>query len=98
MANSSINLVGLDFSDIKNNLKDNKENNIIVYLQPTSPFRNKIHIDNAINNFLKKKMRSLLSVIENKNFFKSLYANKNTLSPFFDNKFITKNRQNLKKI
>ena len=43
-------------------------------------------------------MRSLLSVTENKNFFKSLYQKKNTLSPFFHNKLITKNRQNLKTI
>ena len=71
---ASANSVILDF--IKNNLKNNKENNIIVYLQPTSPLRNNNHIDEAINNFLKKKMRSLLSVTENKNFFKSLYQKK----------------------
>jgi len=93
---TSANSIISDF--IKNSLKDSKENNIIVYLQPTSPFRNKVHIDNAIDIFLKKKMRFLLSVIENKNFFKSLYLKKNTLNPFFNNKFITKNRQNLKKI
>mgnify|MGYP006137526089 FL=1 len=50
---ASANLVILDF--IKNNLKNYKENNIIVYLQPTSPFRNHLHIDEAINNFIKKK-------------------------------------------
>ncbi len=93
---ASANSVILDF--IKNNLKNNKEDNIIVYLQPTSPFRNNNHIDEAINNFLKKKMRSLLSVTENKNFFKSLYLQKKTISPFFNNKLVTKNRQNLKKI
>ena len=93
---ASANSVILDF--IKNNLKNNKEDNIIVYLQPTSPFRNNNHIDEAINNFLKKKMRSLLSVTENKNFFKSLYLQKKTISPFFNNKLVTKNRQNLKTI
>tara|TARA_B110000858_G_C17798995_1_gene474110 strand:- start:815 stop:1516 length:702 start_codon:yes stop_codon:yes gene_type:complete len=93
---ASANLVILDF--IKNNLKNYKENNIIVYLQPTSPFRNHLHIDEAINNFIKKKMRYLLSVNKNKNFYKSLYQKKNTLSPFFNNKFISENRQNLKNI
>ena len=93
---ATANSVILDF--VKNNIENSKENNIIVYLQPTSPFRNNTHVDNAINNFLKKKMRSLLSVVENKNFFKSLYQKKNTLSPFFNNNFITKNRQNLKNI
>lgn len=93
---TSANSVISDF--IKKNFKNFKENNIIVYLQPTSAFRNKIHIDNAINIFLKKKMRFLLSVIENKNFFKSLYQKKNTLTPFFNNNLIAKNRQNLKKI
>ena len=93
LANSVI----LDF--IKNNLEKNQEKNyIIVYLQPTSPFRNSDHIDNSINHFLKKKLRTLLSVTENKNFFKSFSKNKITLNPFFKSKFITNNRQNLKKI
>ena len=93
LANSVI----LDF--IKNNLEKNQEQNyIIVYLQPTSPFRNSHHIDNSINHFLKKKLRTLLSVTENKNFFKSFSKNKITLNPFFKSKFITNNRQNLKKI
>jgi hypothetical protein len=64
---ASANSVILDF--IKNNLEKNQEKNyIIVYLQPTSPFRNSDHIDNSINHFLKKKLRTLLSVTENKNF------------------------------
>ena len=92
---ASADLVILDF--LKNNLKCTK-NDVIIYLQPTSPFRNSDHIDEAINIFIKKKMRFLLSVTENKNFFKSLYQNKNTMKPFFGNKFLTRNRQNLKKV
>ncbi len=88
----------LIFDFIKNHLKNDIENNIIVYLQPTSPFRNNIHIDQAIRKLIKKKLRSVLSVNENKNFFKSFKKNKDTLSPFFDNKYVTNNRQNLKKI
>ena len=87
----------MDF--IKNNLEKNEEKNyIIVYLQPTSPFRNSVHIDNSINHFLKKKLRTLLSVTENKYFFKSFSKNKIILNPFFKSNFITNNRQNLKKI
>ena len=93
---ASANSVIFDF--IKNYLKNDKENFIIVYLQPTSPFRNSNHIDGAINYFIKKKFRLLLSVTENKNFFKSLYKKNNTLFPYFNDKLITKNRQNLKKI
>ena len=90
------NSIILDF--IKNNLKKDQEKNyIIVYLQPTSPFRNSNHIDNSINHFLKKKLKTLLSVTENKNFFKSFSMDKNTLNPFFKSKFVTSNRQNLKK-
>lgn len=93
---ASANSVIFDF--IKNYLKNDRENFIIVYLQPTSPFRNTNHIDGAINYFIKKKFRLLLSVTENKNFFKSLYKKNNTLFPYFNDKLITKNRQNLKKI
>ena len=82
----------------KNYIKDDLENSIIVYLQPTSPFRNNKHIDLAINIFIKKKLRSILSVTENKNFYKSLKKNKNVLSPFFNNQYVTNNRQNLNKI
>lgn len=93
---SSANEVILDF--IQNNIEDDIEKSIIVYLQPTSPFRNNKHIDQAINIFIKKNLRSILSVTENKNFYKSLKKNKDTLSPCFNDKYITNNRQNLKKI
>jgi len=93
---ASANSVIFDF--IKNHLKDSLKKYIIVYLQPTSPFRNNNHIDAAISIFVKKKYRSLLSVSENKNFFKSFRKTKNTLDPYFNDKLITNNRQNLKKI
>lgn len=93
---TSANEVILDF--IKNYIKDDLANNIIVYLQPTSPFRHNKHVDLAINMFVKKKLRSILSVTENKNFYKSLKKNKDTLSPFFNNRYVTNNRQNLKKV
>ena len=39
-----------------------------------------------------------MSVTENKNFFKSLYKKNLFLNPFFNDNFVTNNRQNLKKI
>ena len=93
---ASANEVILDF--INNYIKNDLDNSIIVYLQPTSPFRNNKHVDIAINIFIKKKLRSILSVTENKNFYKSLKKNKDTLNPFFNNRYVTNNRQNLNKI
>ena len=93
---SSANSVILDF--LNNYFNNQDKNTIVVYLQPTSPFRNNSHIDQAINHFLNSNFRSVISVTENKNFFKSFYKNKETLTPFFNDKLITNNRQNLKKI
>lgn len=93
---SSANSVILDF--LTNYFNNQDKNTIVVYLQPTSPFRNNSHIDQAINHFINTNFRSVISVTENKNFFKSFYKNKETLTPFFNDKLITNNRQNLKKI
>tara|TARA_B100001173_G_C15968427_1_gene538910 strand:- start:604 stop:1311 length:708 start_codon:yes stop_codon:yes gene_type:complete len=93
---SSANSVILDF--IKNKMKCLKENFIIVYLQPTSPFRNNQHIDESLKLFLKNKFKSVLSVTENKNFYKSFKLNRGYLKPYFDDKLVTNNRQNLEKI
>lgn len=90
------NLVILDF--LKNNFDRKRLDHIIVYLQPTSPFRNHKHIDSAIEKFLKYRYELLCSVNEQKNFFKSLIKNNNFLSPYFSNKLISQNRQTFKKI
>ena len=68
---TSANLVILDF--IKNKIENTNQDYIIIYLQPTSPFRNNTHIDLALKHFIKKRLRFVVSVTENKNFFKSLY-------------------------
>ena len=39
-----------------------KKNSYIVYLQPTSPLRNRKHIDKAIKSFLRNKKSSLISL------------------------------------
>ena len=94
---STANDVILDFiNSIEEVYKD--YNLVIVYLQPTSPFRNHKHIDLALKEFFKKKSRILLSVSENKNFYKSFTNNKNKISPFFLYKNVTKNRQNFKEV
>ena len=70
----------------------------MIYLQPTSPFRNSKHIDLAAKYFFSKKLRSLLSVTENKNFFKSFFKNNSYLRPYFNDNLVTTNRQNFQKI
>ena len=90
---ASANSVIADF--IKNDLQSNSEDGIIIYLQPTSPFRNHFHIDSALKKMIKTKLRFIVSVTENKNFFKSLYKKKMTLKPFFNESFFTNNRQNI---
>ena len=94
---ATANQVILDF--IKKNVSiDGMNKSIIIYLQPTSPFRNYKHIDLALKMFLNKKSKTLVSVKENKSFFKSFRLNKNKLKPYFDKKLVTFNRQELKKI
>ena len=45
-------------------VKSKEKVNAIVLLQPTSPLRNEIHIDEAIELFIKSKANSVVSVIE----------------------------------
>lgn len=46
-----------------------KKNSIIVLLQPTSPLRNKLHIKEVTNYFIKKKLNTLISVSNLRNKF-----------------------------
>lgn len=94
---ATANQVIYDF--IKKNISiDDINTSIIVYLQPTSPFRDYKHIDLALKKFLNKKSKTLVSVKENNSFFKSFSLNKNKLKPYFHKKLVTFNRQELKKI
>ena len=86
---------------IKNYKKENKnlkKNTIILYLQPTSPFRNHHHLNKALNIFLKKKPSILISVKESENFYKSLKYDKTKITPFFKKNYINLNRQELPKV
>ena len=94
--NTSANEVIFDFLfNLKK--KINIENLILVYLQPTSPFRNHKHIDEALDIFLKSSARTLVSVHENKNYYKSLKKRNKYLKPI-NVKIFNDNRQNLEKI
>ena len=72
-----------------------KKNDVIVYLQPTSPFRNYNHINTCLNKFRKNKSKTLVSIKKlNLSIFKSISLNSNRIHPLFDEKFLTSNRQN----
>lgn len=78
------------------NIKIN-ENYFIVYLQPTSPFRNHDHINKAFEILKKNKSSNLMSVKEiNENFYKSFTYGK-FLKPNYL-KLLNTNRQSLKKV
>lgn len=71
-----------------------KKEDIIVYLQPTSPFRNFIDIKKSIKLFIKNSLKSLVSVKQTDVcIYKTLFINKKYLKPFFDEKKMTISRQ-----
>ena len=76
------------------------KNNLILLLQPTSPFRKKKFIINAINLLYKKKVNSVFSVSQiDSKYFKSIYLDKNYKVKTISNKlYLFKNRQNLPKL
>ena len=71
-----------------------KKEDIIVYLQPTSPLRNYIDIKKSIKLFIKNSLKSLVSVKKTDVcIYKTLFINKKYLKPFFDEKRMTISRQ-----
>ena len=86
--------------DFINTIKENypRKNLVIVYLQPTSPFRSHKHIDLALEKYLQYKPNILLSITKNKNFYKSFRIKKNKISNIFSSKNLTKNRQTFKEV
>lgn len=66
----------------------------IIYLQPTSPFRNHKHINKAFKLLKKNKLNSLISVSKNTYpIFKSVKIIKGLVKPIFNEKFISSNRE-----
>lgn len=67
---------------------------IILYLQPTSPFRNHKHIDNAFKKLKLKKKNSTISIVKSKKtIFKSLKLVNGLVKPIFNEKYVSSNRQ-----
>ncbi|MDC0645055.1 acylneuraminate cytidylyltransferase family protein [Candidatus Pelagibacter ubique] len=67
---------------------------IIIYLQPTSPFRNHHHINKAFNYLKKHKLNSIISVTSNlKTIYKCVKIKNGFIKPIFKDNFITSNRQ-----
>lgn len=75
------------------------KNKSILILQPTSPFRNHMHINKAINLHYKNNHKTIVSVRKiNNKFLKSFIHKKKRLYPLEQGKFIQENRQNLPEI
>lgn len=90
--NSSANTVVKHF--INSQKKKIKNKDIIIYLQPTSPFRNYKDIDKSLNLFLKNRVNSLVSVKKiNTCIYKTLYIENKLLKTFFNEKKMTISRQ-----
>jgi len=78
---------------INQNDKLNKED-LIVYLQPTSPFRNYVDIKKSMKLFNKNNEKPLVSVKKTDVcVYKTLFLKKNLLTPFFTEKKMTISRQ-----
>lgn len=91
--NSTANEVVKNFFDEYS--KINKDD-VIIYLQPTSPFRNYIDIDKSINLFLKNNMKPLVSVKKTEIcIYKTLYIKNKLLKSFFGEDKMTYSRQNV---
>ena len=72
---------------------------VLVYLQPTSPLRNYLHVDKSIALFKKKNVRSLISICKaEKSIYKSFKLKNEKVISFFNEKFVTSNRQALPRI
>lgn len=69
----------------------------VVYLQPTSPLRNNIHIDEALELMAKEKTHTLLSITQlEKSPYKSFFINQEgQVQSLFDEKLSNARRQDL---
>ena len=72
-----------------------KKNDSIIYLQPTSPFRKKIHIDESIQMFIKNSFVSVIGVKKiDIDVFKCVKIISKRTKSLFKEKYMTTNRQN----
>ena len=78
--------------------KENYSPDVVVLLQPTSPLRTAVDIDNAIKLFLDGKCESVVSVCEMEHPpYWSLKTEEGYLKPLFDAKYFRIRRQDLEK-
>lgn len=72
------------------------KNKSLLILQPTSPLRNNIHINKAINLHYKNNHKTIISVNKiNNKYLKSFIHKEKRLFPLERGKYIQENRQNL---
>lgn len=92
---SSIDVVNHFIDSLPDNL--NHEKTYIVYLQPTSPLRDSSHLDEAIDQLIQYKKKSLISVVRlRKSPFKSFMISKSgTLKSLFNEELSNARRQDL---
>ena len=92
---SSVDVVNHFIDSLPDNL--NHEKTYIVYLQPTSPLRDSSHIDEAINQLIEHKNKSLISVMRlRKSPFKSFVISESgNLQSLFNEQLSNARRQDL---
>jgi len=92
---SSLDVIAHALEELK---KQGSKYEYFILLQPTSPLRNKIHIQEAWEIYIKRKSSSLVSVSEVEHSpFKMLIENGDTIEPFSNWEDLTKPRQQLPK-
>lgn len=73
--------------------------NFFVLLQPTSPMRTERHITECINMSLNRNSSCTISVTETEHHpYKSFYSEEGKIVPIFDKEFLSKPRQQLKRV
>ena len=73
-----------------------KKDFFVVYLQPTSPFRNHLHINRMFKLLKKNKLKSAISVKKNLSLiYKNLKIKNKIIYPIFKKNFVNCNRQDI---
>ncbi len=78
---------------------NNTNDYFIIYLQPTSPYRNSMHIDEVCSLIQNSDENCAISVTQTDNkFLKSFFVIDGRLSPIFHDNYINANRQDLPEV
>tara|TARA_Y100000310_G_scaffold118609_1_gene117501 strand:- start:2147 stop:2893 length:747 start_codon:yes stop_codon:yes gene_type:complete len=70
--------------DFIHNYQDIDDNNIIILLQPTSPFRHNDIIDRIVSKVIQPGSNSSVTVSERSPFFWRMYMDRESISPLYD--------------